>query len=112
MPRSLNAEIIFESWPTRSQTISSTSAASSGLVSPSNPTATISEIPCVRASRAISKGSDRLPAMIPSLLMGPDIQFVVQRFQHLAKRAQARDGNTLRFRPAQRLEEKRFQLNR
>src|ERR1035437_9009230 len=64
-PRSANAEIIFESWPTLSQTISSTSPASAGSVSFSKATAMSRLTPAARACRANSSGKERLPAMRP-----------------------------------------------
>jgi hypothetical protein len=64
-PRSVKAAIILESWPTLSQTISSTSGASAGSVSFSNATATSFFTPARRACRANSSGSERLPAMRP-----------------------------------------------
>jgi len=64
-PRSVKAAIILESWPTLSQTISSTSGSSAGSVSFLNATATSFFTPAARACRANSSGSVRLPAMMP-----------------------------------------------
>ena len=64
-PRPVKAEIIFESWPTLSQTISSTSGARAGSVSFSKATATRRLTPAARAWRANTSGSERLPAMRP-----------------------------------------------
>src|SRR5947207_10895078 len=72
MPRSVKAEIIFESCPTFSQTMSSTSAASSGFVSPSNATATSRFTPRLRACLAKNSGNERLPAMRPRVLARSD----------------------------------------
>src|SRR6185437_8192007 len=65
MPRSVNTEISFESWPTFSQTISSTSDASAASVSPSNAAATSRFTPILRACSANIRGSERFPAIIP-----------------------------------------------
>jgi hypothetical protein len=73
----VNAEIILESWPTLSQTMSSTSGASAGSVSPSNATATMRWTPAARASRANSSGSERLPAMRPSD-SGASVHFILR----------------------------------
>src|SRR6185436_14667466 len=65
-PRWVKAPIILESWPTLSHTISSTSEARAGSVSPSNATATSRRTPDARACRANSRGNVRLPAISPS----------------------------------------------
>jgi len=69
IPRRVNTSIAFPSWPTLSQVISSTSGASSGLVSFSKATATSERTPMCRACRAKIIGSERFPAMIPRLWM-------------------------------------------
>src|SRR2546429_4322073 len=69
---SAKAEIILESRPILSQTMSSTSAASSGFVSPSNATATSRFTPRLRACLAKNSGNERLPAMRPRVLARSD----------------------------------------
>ena len=64
--RLLNALISLANWPTRSHSTLSATDSISGDVSSRNATATMRGTPWRRASRAISSGSSRLPAMMPS----------------------------------------------